>query len=160
MCSVCHTQFGPDQVVANFPVDGRTRDSLSRICADCLAAKRAATARRANETAKAYEARKRADLRDARVARTKQLLDEALPARGIPLFAFNGYPASQDQRTPAQAARLTWLYGKLRDWELATWEQVAEMPKHKIKQLIGLGDASIDVVDEHLASLGLPPLKP
>lgn len=163
-CASCQTIFTRDKIPDNFAPDSRTSDSYSRLCLDCLLLRDKATARRDNETKASYASRQRADIRATRQASANALIQAALPEHAIPRFSFDDYPTpllpTDTPRTPARAARLTWLYGKLLDSGATTWEQVSKLPRHRIRQNIDFGVGSFDAIDEHLVALGLPPLKP
>jgi len=161
-CTSCLTHYQQDEVADHFAVDGRMRDALSRLCVDCLRLQHTATARRAAETSRDYEARKRAAIQATRFARARERLEQALPEHGVPPCALPDYPSPSlpSPRPPGQSASLTRLYGHLLDSGLTTWEQVGKQPRHLIRQNIGLGDTSFAMIDEHLVIFGLDPLKP
>ena len=163
VCAACKTVYQRDQVPDHFALDNRTSDGFSRLCLDCLLLRDKATARRGNETKAAYMTRQRAEIRTTRLRAAQAGLADQLPDHGVPSLSFEGYPPTptpDQSRTPARAARLTWLYGMLRDFDFPTWEKVSEETRTSLRQKIGFGVVSLDVIDEHLKALDLPPLKP
>lgn len=160
-CAACQTIYSRPEVPDHFAEDARTSDGYSRLCLDCLLLRDKATARRGNESKADYATRQRADIRETRIRSAKKEIDDHLPEHGIPPLSFAGYPTPDSPTLlPARMAKVTWMYGMLRDFDFSTWEKVSEETRHSIRQRIGFGVASLDAIDEHLAALGLPPLKP
>lgn len=170
MCRGCRTIFAPEDIPTSFGADARTSDGLTKLCIACLAVRDGSSNARIKAGRSVLQADYRALRKNMLIASSRAHLDKYLahdpPEHAIPLRAMPGYPptatpaTSPASRTKQEDAALTLLYSKLRDAPFTTWEELANLSRSGVPDYLKLGPRSLDLIDEHLKALGLPPLAP
>jgi len=162
-CAGCRTVFTPDQIAASFAADERTRDGFSKLCIRCIERRDEASRTRLRSSRSDAQAAYRGLMRDVRLAAAFEALAALEPEHGIPLCALPDYPPGTRTSAlrPQDVALYARLYGRLRDAQVETWEQLAGKSRALVAGNIpSVGPGALALIDEHLAAFGLDSLKP